>query len=171
MSRAPSFPVDASASRPSRASLSSSSLGLMVAAEVGSITAMGECVNERCNFAVNINFGFTATLRTPKLGQLRLDVPVKRRVDLDHIETLRQKFEGMAFPALHTRRIKDSVPIFIAPTGRADANLGECVHGRREQLQNCRLAQGKRRLADCSDISATGIGNGMSWERAQTGVS
>src|SRR5580700_58827 len=71
-------------------------------------------------------------LTHPKLGQFGLDVPVKRGIDLDHIETLRQKFQRMALPALHARRIKDAVPIFIAPTGRTDANLRECVHGSRK---------------------------------------
>ena len=60
ISSAPSFPSPASASRPSRASASSSSLGRIDAAEVGSMTAMGLWVKDRCSFAVNTKFGFTA---------------------------------------------------------------------------------------------------------------
>ena len=41
ISSAPNFPSPANASKPSRASASSSSLGLIDAAEVGSITARG----------------------------------------------------------------------------------------------------------------------------------
>ncbi len=76
MSSAPSFPSPASASSPSRARASSSSLGLMEAAEVGSMTAMGLCVKERCSLAVNMKFGFTASaFRTQSLARCGLMCP------------------------------------------------------------------------------------------------
>src|SRR6476646_11696048 len=57
---APNFPVRARASRPSRARRSSSSLGRIEAAEVGSMAESGEWVNDRCSLAVNKKFGFTS---------------------------------------------------------------------------------------------------------------
>ena len=48
----------------------------MVAADVGSMTAMGECVNERCNFAVNTNLRIhRATLRAHSLANSGLMCP------------------------------------------------------------------------------------------------
>src|SRR2546423_14720912 len=53
MSNAPSLPSLARASRPSRVRASSSSVGRIVAAEVGSMTEIGEWVKERRGLAVN----------------------------------------------------------------------------------------------------------------------
>src|SRR5579872_6133085 len=65
----------------------------------------------------------------PKLHQLRLDVSIKRSVDLHHIKALRQKFQPMLFAPRHSRRIENSLPILVSPSGRANANLARCVHG------------------------------------------
>src|SRR5580700_5203883 len=74
ISSAPSLPSAASESRPSRARRSSWSFGRMLAAEVGSITASGECVNERWSFAVKRKFGLTAAAlhdhRRPNSGRM-----------------------------------------------------------------------------------------------------
>src|SRR5437762_9824141 len=60
----------------SRASCSSSSFGRMLAAEVGSMMARGLWVKERCSFAVNMNFGFTAVARcTQSLAMCGLMCP------------------------------------------------------------------------------------------------
>jgi len=50
-------------------------MGRMVAAEVGSMTAMGEWVKERCSLAVKVNSGFTATLRAQSLASSGLMCP------------------------------------------------------------------------------------------------
>src|SRR5690348_235039 len=64
INNAPNLPSDASASSPSLTCASSSSLGRMVAADVGSITASGECVNDLSSFAVKVKSLLTlATLR------------------------------------------------------------------------------------------------------------
>src|SRR5208282_1608394 len=74
MSRAPSFPSAASESSPSRARRSSLSFGRILAADVGSITASGECVNDRCNLAVKRKFGLTEAAfrdhRRPSSGRM-----------------------------------------------------------------------------------------------------
>src|SRR5205823_3544085 len=64
ISSAPNLPVAAIASSPWRAKRSSSSLGRMETADVGSIAARGECVNERCNFAAKRSEEHTSELQS-----------------------------------------------------------------------------------------------------------
>src|ERR1700676_4847722 len=68
-------------------------------------------------------------LASPHFHQFRLDMPVKRSVDLHHIEALSQKFQRMLFPALHARRIENPIPVAIGPASRTDANLPPRFHG------------------------------------------
>src|SRR5881628_499238 len=61
----------------------------------------------------------------PELGYVWLDVSVKRSIDLDHVEALRQQIKGMLLAMLHPRGIQNSLPIFVRPASRANAE-GRC---------------------------------------------
>jgi hypothetical protein len=77
--------------------------------------------------------GIEGNFAHPQPGQFRLDVSVKRSVDLDHIEALGQELERVLLPALHSGGIENSIPVFLTPSGGADADLPRCVHGMRVQ--------------------------------------
>src|SRR5690348_16794789 len=62
----------------------------------------------------------------PLFSYCRLDVTVKRRVDLDQIEKVRQIFN--AFARLERRRVDNSLPILIRPARHADFDLAAGVH-------------------------------------------
>jgi hypothetical protein len=59
---------------------------------------------------VGIHLGHNAR---PQLGNLRLDVTVKRGVDLDHVEAARHQFQRMLLPARHPRWIEDAFPVLV----------------------------------------------------------
>ena len=61
-------------------------------------------------------------LPRPQLGQVRLDVSVKRSVDLHHVKAARQDFQRMLLAVLHSRRIENSLPVFVRPAGSANAD-------------------------------------------------
>src|SRR5579864_4739237 len=61
-------------------------------------------------------------LLCPQLGQLGLQRPVKRCVDLGGIEKAGEVFERMHLPLPHARGIEDALPVFIRPSRRADAD-------------------------------------------------
>ena len=110
------------------------------------MTAMGLCVNERCSLAVNIKFGFTALARShPEFRQVRLDVSVEGRVDLDHVDAARQDIERMLFAVLHPGRIEDSLPVFVRPAGSTDADLRGYFHCVRQIIACWQVSIGQRR--------------------------
>ena len=59
----------------------------------------------------------------PELGELGLDRAVERRVDFSGVEKAREVFEGMHFAVLHSRGIEDAFPVFVGPSGGAEANV------------------------------------------------
>src|SRR5438132_5469557 len=86
-------------------------------------------------------------LARPHLRQLRLDVPVKRSIDLYQIKALCQIFQRMFPSPLHPRRVKHTFPILIGPPGSADADLRRRFHE-----PNCRLAQAEFMRRDDRDV-------------------
>src|SRR5438132_5288996 len=94
-------------------------------------------------------------LARPHLRQLRLDVPIKRRINLHQIEALRQIFQRMFPSTLHPRRIKHPFPILIRPPSSTDTDLRRYFHE-----GNCRLAQAEfvRRDESTSVVLASASG-------------
>ncbi len=71
--------------------------------------------------------------RGPLCADLRLDVPVERRVDLAAIEELCQIFQGVDFALLEILGIDDSLPVFIGEARRPDKNIRQffqCLTGK-----------------------------------------
>ena len=77
----------------------------------------------------------------PQAAKLGLDVPVKRSVDLDHVEKPRQIFQGVQFVASDFGRVKNPVPVFVRPAGSSNANLVGRLHRIRKTKTDSRLAQ------------------------------
>src|SRR5581483_613667 len=65
-------------------------------------------------------------LTGPELADLRLDVPVKRCVNLDHVEVLRQIFHRMLF-SFQLLGIDNSLPVLVGKSG--DADMEGLCHG------------------------------------------
>src|SRR5581483_2150431 len=68
----------------------------------------------------------------PQLRHLGLDVPVKRGVDLDHVEALRHVVQGMLLAYAHARRIEHTLPVLVRPAGGTNANLVFRAHGTKD---------------------------------------
>src|SRR5271157_736648 len=76
----------------------------------------------------------------PQLAPLRLDVAVKRRIDLQHIDIARQVLHRM-LRLLELRRIDDALPVLIRPSSRADVDPWLFSHLRRRLAQIGRAAR------------------------------
>jgi lauroyl/myristoyl acyltransferase len=63
----------------------------------------------------------------PEFGKMRLYVTVERGVDLHHVKTARQNFEGMLLAMLHSGRVEDSFPVLVRPASSADSDWGGSV--------------------------------------------
>src|SRR5271157_5365393 len=66
----------------------------------------------------------------PELRQFRLQRPIERGVDFRGVEEACQVFERVCFAALHSRGIKDAIPVFVRPPRRTDADLMRANFGR-----------------------------------------
>ena len=64
----------------------------------------------------------------PYPSPLWLDISVERRVDLNHVKTLRQICQRMLTPALHAQGIENSLPVVVRPTGGAYKNFCGRIH-------------------------------------------
>src|SRR5215831_5257464 len=62
-------------------------------------------------------------LPAPELGHLGFERAVKGRVDFRGVEKSGQVFHRMGFVSPHPRGIKNAFPIFVGPSGRAEANF------------------------------------------------
>src|ERR1700746_976362 len=62
----------------------------------------------------------------PELRQFGFDVPVKRSIDLDHVEEVGEVLEGVDLLSGDFRRVEDALPVLVGPSGHTDANSG-CV--------------------------------------------
>lgn len=58
----------------------------------------------------------------PELGVLSFQWAIEARVDLGRVEKPCEIFERMNLSVLHAGGIEDSAPIFIRPSGSADAD-------------------------------------------------
>ena len=115
----------------------------MLAAEVGSMTASGECVKERCSLAVKTKFGIDGLrFAAPEAAEFGADVSVKRSVDFDDVEKAGEIFDGMDFLARDFGRVENAVPIFVRPAGGADADSRGLFH-------NAQARWGKSSTGSC----------------------
>src|SRR5581483_3998900 len=95
-------------------------------------------------------------LAGPELADLRLDVPVKRCVDLDHLEILRQIFHWMLF-SFQLLGIDNSLPVLVGKSSDPDMermchsaivplviHAGKCSINTRTNRDMAQLALNKR---------------------------
>ena len=90
---------------------------------------MGEWVNAGRVSPKQKAWIYRSHFSAPDLGQLRLDRPVEGSVYLSCIEEASQVFKRMQPVPLHARRIENPFPVFVRPSGRANADLMREFHG------------------------------------------